>query len=110
MSTRILAKILKGMIAVTVFGAILFFVLMCGNMTEVAFRNFFVYFVVAFLLWHMILSIVPVRCDKPGCNGWMHHHWVKESDSEYKLQFVCNSCGDVYDTDIGMSIEGGQPW
>ena len=111
MSVRMLATILKAMIAAVAIGGGLFVVLMLSDrMTEDVFLMYLVSFLVVFFLWDMVFIRLPVRCDRRGCQGRMRHKWVKEAALVFRLHYVCDVCGDVYDTKIFLTHDSGDAW
>lgn len=90
MSAEKHATVLKAIAVVAILSGFVIFIVTGGQPTV---SMFFVSFALFALLWIMVLYLAPVRCHKPGCNGWMRRTWVKAPNSESRLRYVCAICG-----------------
>lgn len=108
MNAKTHTNICKGMIAVTIIGGVFILCKLGRIMTETELQSLCSSLVFFIALWFMFLSFAPVRCNKPGCNGRMRRNWVEEPDyHQYRLQYLCDKCGDVYDSNITFGL--GEP-
>lgn len=51
-------------------------------------------------LWRAFAYRWPVRCDTPGCHGWMNRRYDQISKSKGRLQYQCTQCGGRHQADI----------
>jgi NADH:ubiquinone oxidoreductase subunit 4 (subunit M) len=106
MNAKTHATILKAIIVIEIIGGILFVTWMC--VTGTALNTFCGSFVALAFLWLIVLFLMPVRCHKPGCQGRMKRNWIKEPNYQSRLQYECENCGEIFDTNI--TIDLGEPW
>ncbi len=64
-----------------------------------------VYAVSVILLYQIVWHFLPVRCSRPGCEGFMHREPLFRSDGIW-LRYVCDSCMRVFEKCVGSNREG----
>ncbi len=62
------------------------------------------------IMWELLLSIIPIECDQPGCHGRVGHKWVSEEPFHYVVHYVCGDCGHETNAPISFSFGGGNSW
>jgi hypothetical protein len=108
MNAKTHATILKVITAITVIGGILLLGFVWLSRTDSAVKIFFISFAILIFLWPIVLRVVPVRCNRRGCNGRLNKEWIKISENQDRLQYVCSVCGEIFDTDVILRRE--DPW
>lgn len=109
MSAKIHAVISIIMSFTIVVGIVLLFVLGEDRVQELG-PNCILIAIASFILWLLILSFLPARCNKPECNGRMRPCWAKGPNHEWMLQYKCDRCEEVYDAQITVEFGGPWPW
>lgn len=61
-----------------------------------------------FIVMLIILFVAPLRCNAPGCPGWMNRNWITESSDMTHLQYECRTCRHIIDTNLRFG--GSDPW
>ncbi len=61
-----------------------------------------------FILLAIVFLVAPVRCDAPGCRGWMKRNTISESAGLTRLQYECRTCHHIVDTNVRFGAS--DPW
>lgn len=109
MNAKTHAKIVNVTTVIVTIGAILFVGLVFLNQPDSDTLSLYgLAFGVLAILLVTVLSLIPLRCPKPGCNGRMKRDWIEESEDQSRLQYVCRDCGETYNT--RLITRRGEPW
>ena len=62
------------------------------------------------LMWEILLSLVPIECDQPGCHGRVGHRWANQAPFRWNVRYVCRDFGHETDAPVNFSFGGGDSW
>lgn len=70
-------------------------------------------FIGFFALGLMVVYLLPVRCSQAGCSERMQPGWHREKAQhqlQWRLFYRCNTCDEVYISNVTFSVGLGQSW
>lgn len=105
MSAKTKARILWVTIMVTV-GAVFLMLIVATIPHPPTLIISIISFVIFILLMFSVSYSVPGRCQKLECNGRIQRTWVKVGHLQWKYQYICVVCEDVYHTIITFDFRG----
>lgn len=91
-------------VAGTIVGILMIAILGLNNFSGVAI-GLVIYAVALLLLYQFVLHFVLVRCNRPGCPGFMHREVIRRSDGTW-VRYRCDAALHVTEKWVSTPNEG----